>query len=101
FELTVDILAKCLVLGGIRSVIMVKSNMEAIEIGLMLLPYAVYQLLGGNAFLFGAQHDRRAVSVVGTHIMYLVALHFLETNPNVCLNVFHEMPEVDTAVRVG
>ncbi len=75
--------------------------MKAIEIGLMLLPYTVYQLLGRNAFLFGAQHDRRAVSVVGTHVMYLVALHFLETDPDIGLNVFHQMPEMDTAVSVG
>src|SRR3989338_3794914 len=75
--------------------------METIEICLMLMPHAVYQLFRRDAFLLGAQHDRRAVGVVGAYIMHLVPLHLLEAHPDVGLDVFDQMTEVDAAVGVG
>jgi hypothetical protein len=51
--------------------------------------------------LLGAQHDRRAVGVVGADVMAFVAAQLLEAHPDVGLDVFDQMPEVDRAVGVG
>ena len=65
------------------------------------MPYAVDQLFRRDAFLFGAQHDRRAVGVVGANIVAFVALHLLEAHPDVGLDVFDQVAEVDAAVGIG
>ena len=44
--------------------------------------------------------DRRALRVVGAEISALRAAHLLESNPNVCLNVFDKMSNVDIAIGV-
>ncbi len=75
--------------------------MESLEIGNMLVPHPVYQLFGRDAFLLGAQHDRRAVGIVGADIMHLVAPHLLEAHPDVGLDVFDQVAEVDAAVGIG
>ena len=50
---------------------------------------------------FGAEHDRRAVRVVGADEVHLVALHALDAHPDVGLDVFHDVAEVERAVGVG
>src|SRR5271157_1131384 len=54
-----------------------------------------------DALVPGADHHRRAVGVVRAHVPALVAAHLLEPHPEVGLEVFHEMPQVDVAVGVG
>jgi hypothetical protein len=73
---------------------------ESGEVAGVLDVYARDQLLRGDAFLVGAQHYRRAVGVVGADVVHLVALHLLEAHPDVGLDVFHEVAEVDAAVSV-
>ena len=53
-----------------------------------------------HSFLLGLEHDRRAVPVVRAHVRAAVAAPALEPHPDVGLDVFHQMPEVDRAVRV-
>jgi hypothetical protein len=79
---------------------MVKIDMKGLEI-VMFLPHASDQLLRGDAFFFGAQHDGRTVGVVGAHVVAAVALHFLEAHPDVGLDVFNQMTEMDAAVGIG
>jgi len=67
----------------------------------MLTMYTLDQLLRRDAFLLGTQHDRRAVRVVGTDVPALVAGHLLEAHPDVGLDVFDQVAEVDGAVGVG
>jgi hypothetical protein len=67
----------------------------------MLAMHAVDQLFRRDAFLLGAQHDRRAVRVVGADVPAFVAGHLLEAHPDVGLDVFDQMAEVDGAVGVG
>ena len=67
----------------------------------MFFPDAGDQLLGRDAFALGAQHDGRAVGVVGADVMHFVALHALEAHPDVGLDVLDQMAEVDRAVGVG
>ena len=61
----------------------------------------VDELLGRDALLLGAQHDRGAVGVVGAHVVDAVALHLLEPHPYVGLDVLDQVAEVDRAVGVG
>ena len=52
------------------------------------------------AFFLGAQHDGGAVSIVGANVGAHVAARFLETYPDVGLNVFQQVAQVDGAVGV-
>ena len=74
--------------------------MEAGEVPRVLAVNPVNELLGRDAFLVRAQHDGRAMGVVGTDVMHLVPLHLLEAHPDIRLNVLHEMAEMDAAVGV-
>ena len=74
--------------------------MKAVKVSLVFVPYAGDQLLRGDALLLGAQHDGRAVGVVGADIVASVSLHFLEAHPDVGLDVFDQMAEVDAAVGI-
>ena len=58
------------------------------------------ELLRRHAFGLGLQHDRRAVRVVGADEMHFVALHPLEAHPDVGLDVFHDVADVERAVGV-
>jgi hypothetical protein len=82
-------------------VVVVEGHAEVAEVAAVLAVHAVDELFGGQALLFGAQHDRRAVGVVGADVMHLVAAHALVTHPDVGLDVAHQVAEVDVAVGVG
>ena len=56
---------------------------------------------GVYARLFSGNHDGRAVGVVRTHKIDRVALHALEPHPDVGLDVFHDVADVEVAVGVG
>ena len=66
----------------------------------MFLAYPLHQLLGGDPLLLGTQHDRRTVGVVGADIDALVAAHTLEPRPDVGLDVFYQMAQVDGTIGV-
>ena len=59
------------------------------------------QLFRRDAFFFRPQHDGRAMGIVGTDVDTLVAAQFLETNPDVGLNVFQHMAKVNRTVGIG
>ena len=100
-ELEINLARVIAGLGAVGAAVVVELDMESLEIRNVFMPYAVYQLLGRDAFLLGAQHDRRAVGVVGADIMHLVALHFLKAHPDVGLDVFDQVAEVYAAVGIG
>jgi len=74
---------------------------SAEEVAGVLVQHPVHQRSRGDALFFGAQHDGRAVLVVGAHVVDLVAAHALEAHPDVGLDVLHQMAQVDGAVGVG
>src|SRR6056297_2097433 len=53
------------------------------------------------SFLLGANHDRRAVCIVGADVDTAMPAEFLKTDPDVGLDVFDQMPDMDRPVRVG
>ncbi len=59
------------------------------------------EFLRRDAGFFGGDHDRRAMGVVGADEMDLVALHSLEPHPDVGLDIFHDVADVESAVGVG
>lgn len=94
-------LAMRLVLGRVGGIVVVKAHMKTGEVALMFGAYPCNQLLRADAFGLGTQHDWRAVGVVGAHVVHLVALHFLKANPDVGLNVFDQVAQVNGAVGIG
>jgi hypothetical protein len=56
--------------------------------------------LFGPTFLTGPDHDRGAVGVVGAHEDAPVAAELLEPDPDIGLDVFNQMPDVDVPVGV-
>ena len=86
---------------GIGRVVTVETDVKAGEIAQVLAVHARDQLFRRDAFLFRAQHDGRAVGVVGTDVITFVSMHFLEAHPDIGLDVFHQVTEVDGAIGVG
>ena len=100
-EGAVDVFAEALILARIGRVVVVEVDVKAVEVALVLVPDAFDQRFRRDAVLFGAQHDRRAVGVVGTDVVDLVPQHLLEAHPDVGLDVLHQVPQVDGAIGVG
>ena len=80
---------------------MVEVDLEAGEVGQVSLAHLGDQLPLAAALGAGADHDRRAVRVVGAEIDAVVAAELLEADEDVSLNVLDQMPEMDVAVGVG
>ena len=99
-QLGVDVLAEGAVLRRIGAVVVIEADVETGKIPRVLTVHALDQLPRRNAFLVRAQHDRRAVGVVGADVMHLVAQHSLQTHPDIGLNVFDQVADVDGAVGV-
>ena len=85
---------------AVRAVVLVMVNEKAAEIAQMLAVALVDELLRRDAFLFRAQHDRRAVRVVGADIVALMPAQALEAYPDIGLDIFHHVAEVNRAVGI-
>lgn len=80
---------------------MVKRNMEAAQARRSFGGNTSDQRLRRYAFALGLQHDRRAMSVVGAHKVHLMPREALESDPDVCLDVLHDMPQVERSIGIG
>src|SRR5258707_2414457 len=80
---------------------MIEADMKALQVSGPIRSDASNQLLGGDALGLGLEHDRRAVRVVRADEMHDISEHPLEAYPDVGLDVFHDMPDVERAVGVG
>ena len=88
-----------------RAVEVVEGDVEAGEIARVFAMHALDQRFRRDAILLGAQHDRRAVRIVGAHVPALgnlvLGLHFLEAYPDIGLDVFDQVAKVNGTVGVG
>src|SRR5690606_8200009 len=100
-QLQIDGRGQLAVLLRVGRVVVVEVHAEVGEVGHVLGAHVVDQLFRGDAFLLGAQHDGRAVGVVGADVDGLVATQLLEAHPHVGLDVLEHVAEVDRAVGVG
>ncbi len=100
-EFVVDVAGQLAIFVRVRGVIVVEGDMKTLEVALVLGVHALDQLFRRDAFLLGAQHDRRAVGIVGADVIALVAAHLLEAHPDVGLDVFHQVPKMDRPIGIG
>ena len=85
---------------AVGAVILVMIDEKALKIAHVRFAHAVNERLRADAFLLRTQHDGRAVGVVGANVVAFVAAHALEAHPDIRLNVFDQMPEVNIAVGI-
>ncbi len=100
-ELLVDQLGQLAVLFGMGGVVVVEIHQKVGKVGGVLGLDRVDQLLGRDAFLLRAQHDGRAMGVIGADVDALMAAQLLEADPDVGLDVFQHMPQMDRTVGIG
>ena len=100
-QFEVDIVGTGAGFRRVGGVIIVEADEEAGKVAGVFAMHTLDQLFRRDAFLFSAQHDRRAVRVVGADVPAFVAGHLLEAYPDVGLDVLDQMAEVDGAVGIG
>src|SRR5262249_19396295 len=76
-------------------------NIERSKVAFMRLLHSSDEFFFADASLASADHDRGAVRVVGAHINTPIADQLLEANPDIGLDVLHQMANVDIAISVG
>jgi hypothetical protein len=59
------------------------------------------ELFRGDALLAGFDHDRGAMGVIGADEGAIVSAHFLKAIPEVGLQVFDQVANVNVAIGVG
>ena len=94
-------LGKLPVLRRVRRVVVVEAYLEVGEVPEVRLVGPRDELLRRHALSPGADHHRRAVRVVGAHVDAVVAAEPLVPDPEVGLQILHQVPYVYVAVRVG
>ena len=96
----VELLGKRLVLRRICRVVVVEGNLEVGEVLEMDRVHAGDELLGGDALLARPDHDWRAMRVVGTHVDAVMPPQFLETHPEIGLDILHQMTQMNVTVGI-
>ena len=86
---------------AVGAAVVVELDVEAGEIGDVGLPHPGDQFLLADALLPGADHDGRAVGVVGADIDAPPPAELLEADPDVRLQVLDQVSDMDVAVGVG
>lgn len=84
-------------MGGI---IVVEPDIKALEIFRVVGVDFLNQFFGCDSGVAGANHNRCAVSVVGTEIQAVIAAELLEPHPDVRLAIFHNMTYMDWGVCI-
>ncbi|EEG23637.1 hypothetical protein EIKCOROL_01712 [Eikenella corrodens ATCC 23834] len=101
FQCAVNLFGKLFVFSGVGAVVVAIADVEAGEVGEMFFAHFGNHVFGRDALFLRGKHYRRAVGVVGAAVVALVAAQFLEAHPNVGLDVFDHVAEVDAAVGIG
>ena len=80
---------------------MIKGHIKTFEVSLMFNLNPLNEGLWSDPLLFSPQHDRRPMGVICTDIMARMPPHLLEPCPDVGLDVFHQMTEMDWTIGIG
>ena len=80
---------------------MVETDQETGEILFVFGTHLIDQLFRADAHLFSFQHDGCAVGIVSAHIGALLASRLLEAHPDIRLDSFQQVAEVQRTVGVG
>ncbi len=81
-------------------VVVVEVDVKTREGLFMRLPVILDELLRFYPLVAGAQHDWRAVRIAGADIDAIVTDEFLETHPDVGLQILHEMADMNRSVCI-
>ena len=100
-QVAVDLARQLVVLRGVGAVPVVKADVEAVQVLLAPGCNVGHKLLRRLAGLLGGNHDGRAMGVVRAYEVHRMALHALEAHPDIGLDVFHDVADVEVAVGVG
>jgi hypothetical protein len=96
----VEQFAELAVFFRMRGIIVVKPDIESRKIPDVLGVHALNQLLGLNTLSPGTNHNRCTVCIVGTEIQALIPSGLLEPDPDVGLQIFHQMTDMYGTVGV-
>ena len=96
-----DLTTQLPVLRAVGAPVVVECNVEGREIAQVSLLHFGNQVDLTAPFLACADHDRRAVRIIGAHEDAPVPAELLEADPDVGLDVLHQMPDVDRTIGVG
>ena len=79
---------------------MVETNTKAGEIMLVFLADTLNPIFFRDPMSLSTDHDRGAVSVVGTDKEALVTAKPLKSYPDICLDIFDKMAQVNWSIGV-
>ena len=99
-QCAVDVLSQLDIIWRIRAVPVVEFNVKAVQVGWALGRNLVHQLGGRNASAFSLEHDGGTVGVIRAHKMYSMSRHSHGPDPDVGLDIFHDVADVKRAVGV-
>ena len=85
----------------VRAAVVVELDAERVEVPLMRDAHVVDDLDFGAAFFARADHDRRAVRVIGADVNHAAPGHFLVPHEDVGHRVLEYVTDVQVAVGVG
>ena len=80
---------------------MVEPDIETVQAGRPFSCNLGDQLLRSESHGLGLKHDRRAMRIICTDKMDFMPAHPLEANPDIGLNVFHDVADMERAIGVG
>ena len=80
---------------------MIKCHMKASEVPSVFLTHALNQGFRRYSLLACFKHDGCAVGVISTHVVNLVTGKTHRSDPDIGLDILHEMPEMNRTVGVG
>ncbi len=92
------VLAIFLAVGAVE---IIKGNQEFLEIPHMFLANLFYQFDRFNPVLLGFQHDWRAMCIRSTNEVAFVSRQTLKPCPDIGLDIFQHMPQMDLAICIG
>ena len=101
FEPQIDHLLEFGVFRTVGAMPVIKRDVKAVKILFATGGDFGNKLLRRDAFFLSGDHDRRAVGVIGAHEMHRIAAHSLMTNPDVGLDVLHDVADVKGPVGIG
>jgi hypothetical protein len=82
-------------------VVVIVTDEKTLEISGVCHTQRFNQGLWRNPGFFRLQHGCGAVGIVGADVDHLVTAQALKADPDIGLDVFEQMPEVDRAVGIG
>lgn len=81
--------------------IIVEANQEVSEVALMFFIDPIDELLRRNTLSLSAEHNGGAMSIIRTHIHTVMPSELLQAHPDIGLDSFHHMAEMNGAIGIG